>query len=137
MNVLDVFKTLLGKGIVEPVATYYTRKQELKQAKFEAQLKFEQAKGERAATLITQGLAADASWEMLFANQAASSWKDEYTLVVCSIPLVMAFIPGLDVYVTRGFAAFSATPLWYQVMVQTMFYATVGIRLWRRSQSDT
>jgi hypothetical protein len=137
MNPLDWIKAALGKGVVEPIATYFGRKQELKQAKFEAQLKFEQAKGERAATLITQGLAADASWEMLFANQAASSWKDEYTLVVCSIPLVMAFIPGLDVYVTRGFAAFSATPLWYQVMVQTMFYATVGIRLWRRSQSDT
>jgi hypothetical protein len=137
VNVLDVFKALLGKGFVEPVAVYFNRRQELKQAKFDAQLKFEQAKGDRAANLIAQGLAADASWEMLFANQAASSWKDEYSLIVVSIPLVMAFIPGLDVYVTRGFAAFGATPLWYQVMVQTMFYATVGIRLWRRSQSDT
>jgi uncharacterized RDD family membrane protein YckC len=41
------------------------------------------------------------------------------------------------VYVARGFASFSATPLWYQVMVQTMFYATVGIRMWRNTQYDT
>ena len=39
------------------------------------------------------------------AEQAATSWKDEYTLIVVSIPAIMAFIPGLDVYVKDGFLA--------------------------------
>jgi hypothetical protein len=137
MNVLDVFKALLGKGIVEPVAQYYTRRQELKQARFEAQLKAEQASGDRRAQLIRDGLAADANWEMEFARQASSSWKDEYTLVVVSVPAVMAFIPGCAQYVKDGFAALSDTPLWYQTALLSMFLATVGIRYWRRSQSDT
>jgi hypothetical protein len=137
MNVLDVMKALLGKGIVEPVANYWTRRQELKQAKFEAKLKFEQAKGDRQAELIKAGLAADANWEMEFARQAGESWKDEYTLLVVSIPAVMAFVPGLDVYVHNGFVALAQTPAWYQLMLITLFFATVGIRYWRRKQYDT
>jgi hypothetical protein len=91
----------------------------------------------RKLKLVEEGLHADMNWEMEFARQAATSWKDEYTLIVVSIPLVMAFVPGLTAYVKGGFEAFASTPLWYQAMVQVLFYATVGIRFWRRSQSDT
>jgi hypothetical protein len=141
MTPLDWIKALLGKGLVEPVADYYKRKQELKQAKFEAQLKFEQAKGDRQAQLIREGLAADANWEMEFARQAAASWKDEYTLLVVSIPAVLAFmrtkwLDGPQI-VADGFAALAATPTWYQILLCSMFGATVGIRWWRRTQSDT
>lgn len=141
MNPIDWVKALLGKGIVEPLADYYKRKQELKQAKFEAQLKFEQAKGDRQAQLIREGLAADANWEMEFARQAAASWKDEYTLIVVSIPAVLAFMRtkwfnGPQV-VADGFVALAATPTWYQILLCSMFGATVGIRWWRRTQSDT
>ena len=141
MNPLDWVKALLGKGIVEPVADYWKRRQELKQAKFESQLKFEQAKGDRQAQLIREGLAADANWEMEFAKQAATSWKDEYTLLVVSIPAVLAFVrtPWLDgpAIVAAGFASLGGTPMWYQILLGTMFGATVGVRWWRRKQSDT
>ncbi len=124
-------------GIFKPVGDYFNKRQEIKAAEHQAQLEIVKAQGERAAQNIRDGLAADAAWEMEFAKQANSSWKDEYTLLVVSIPLVMAFIPGLAVYVVAGFAAFAGTPMWYQIMVQTIFYATYGIRLWRRNQSDT
>lgn len=123
--------------LVKPIGDYFNRKQELKAQAHENDVKILAAQGERQAQLIKDGLAADASWEMEFAKQAATSWKDEYTLLVVSIPLVMAFVPGWDVYVAAGFKAFDTTPLWFQVMVQSMFYATVGMRLWRRQQSDT
>jgi hypothetical protein len=122
--------------VAEKVVVYFTRKGELAQARFEAQLKFEQAMGDRRAELIKAGLTADMNWEMEFAQQARTSWKDEYTLAVVSLPLVMAFV-GFAAQVDAGFKAFAGTPVWYQVMVQAMFYATVGIRFWRRSQSDT
>jgi hypothetical protein len=141
MNPLDWVKAALGKGIVEPLADYFKRKQELKQARFEAQLKAEQAAGDRRAQLIRDGLAADANWEMEFARQAASSWKDEYTLIVVSIPAILAFVKvgGFDgaALVAAGFAALGLTPMWYQILLGTMFGATVGVRWWRRSQSDT
>lgn len=124
-------------GIVKPIGDYFGRRQEIKAQEHANELKVLEARGERAAQLVRDGLAADMAWEQEFAKQASTSWKDEYTLIVVSIPLVMAFVPGLAEYVTAGFASFAATPLWYQVMVQTIFYATYGIRLWRRQQSDT
>ena len=127
----------LVSGLTGPVATYFTRRAELRAQAHTNELELLKAQGERQATLAAQGMTADANWEMEFARQAATSWKDEYTLIVVSIPLVMAFVPGLDVYVARGFAAFSQTPLWYQVMVQALFYATYGIRAFNKFRSDT
>lgn len=132
MGIMDIVT-----GLVKPVSDYFGRRQELKAAKHANELKALEAQGERAAQLIRDGLAADMAWEQEFAKQAATSWKDEYTLLVVSVPLVMAFIPGAAQYVSAGFASFASTPLWYQVMVQTIFYATYGIRLWRRQVSDT
>ncbi len=125
------------QGLTAPVATYFTRRAELKAQKYENEMKILIAQGERQAALAVQGMTADANWEMEFARQAATSWKDEYTLLVVSIPLVMAFIPGMDGYVAAGFASFAQTPLWYQVMVQALFYATYGIRAFNKFRSDT
>lgn len=124
-------------GIFKPIADYFNKRQEIKAVEHTAKLEIIKAEGDRRAQLIREGLAADMAWETEFAQQARSSWKDEYTLIVVSIPLIMAFIPGLSIYVAAGFVAFASTPMWYQIMVQTIFYATYGIRLWRRQQSDT
>jgi len=124
-------------GIFKPVADYFNKRQELKAAEHTNELKALEAQGDRRAQLIREGLAADMAWEMEFAQQARNSWKDEYVLLVLYIPLIMAFIPGMSIYVAAGFAAFAGTPMWYQIMVQTISYATYGIRLWRREQSDT
>jgi hypothetical protein len=95
----------------------------------------------RKIALASQGLTADMNWEQTFAEQAASSWKDEYTLLVVSIPAVLAFVrtPWLNgpAIVKDGFIALSDTPLWYQTVLISLFLATVGIRYWRRTQSDT
>lgn len=128
--------SILG-GIPEAIASYVNERQRIKAAAAQRRDEYEQALHQRKLDLIAQGLTADMNWEMEFARQAATSWKDEYTLLVVSVPLIMAFIPGLAQYVAAGFVAFAATPLWYQAMVQVLFYATVGIRFWRRAQSDT
>ncbi len=133
---MSVWAKVLG-GLAAPVVGYLETRAKLKQARFEAELKFEQAMGDRRAELARLGLTADMNWEQEFAQQARTSWKDEWTLAVVSVPLVLAFIPGMAPVVAAGFVSFAATPVWYQVMVQAMFYATVGIRFWRRSQYDT
>ena len=134
------YEKLLGAPF-EAIAVYFTRRAELKQARFEAQLKMEQARGERQAQLILAGLAADANWEMEFARQAQNSWKDEYTLGVVSLPAILAFVKtswlnGPKI-VSEGFASLSLTPWWFQTILGIMFCATVGVRWWRRTQYDT
>lgn len=124
-------------GLAAPVLNYLSERQKIKSAERMRAEELKEATAKRQVELISQGLAADANWEMTFAQQAASSWKDEYELAVISIPLFMSFIPGLDVYVGRGFDVLGKTPLWYQSLLVTIFLANYGIRSWRRSQSDT
>ena len=136
MNPLDWIGGLI-KVIPEQVGGYFRERQAQKSAENLRKMELEDAIQKRKIELISQGLTADMQWEAQMAQQAASSWKDEYTLIVVSIPAVMAFIPGLDVYVHNGFEALGKTPYWYQIMLVSIFFATYGIRYWRRSQYDT
>jgi len=129
--------TKILAGPVTMIGEIVKRRMEIKAEAVKAKIELERAMLDRRIELIKSGLTADMNWEMEFARQAESSWKDEYTLIVVSIPLIMAFIPGLAPVVAAGFTAFATTPLWYQAMVQVIFYATYGIRMWRRTQSDT
>lgn len=140
MAILDILGRALGAATA-PVVNYLTRRAELKAEDRQQERALKKALVERQIDLISQGLAADANWEMEFARQAQTSWKDEYTLLVVSVPAVLSFIrtPWLDgpEIVGQGFAALGTTPLWYQAIFGIMFCATVGVRWWRRSQSDT
>lgn len=135
MSALDWIGALLGKGIAEPVATYFTRKAELSAAKHKAKLEFETAKGERQARLIEQGLAADATWEIEQIKN--SGWKDEYVLIVLSIPMIGCFVPPLAPHILKGFEILETTPPWFRWLTIMIFAATYGIRLYRRQQYDT
>lgn len=132
MNLLSLLS-----GIPQALADIYKQRQEIKARQREREMEYKDALHKRQIDLVVQGLTADANWEMEFARQAATSWKDEYTLIVISIPAILCFIPGMDVYVRAGFSALNETPVWYQVTFLSLFLATVGIRYWRRTQSDT
>jgi len=140
MAILDILGRAVGAATA-PVVDYFKRRAELKAEDRKDERALKKALVERQIDLISQGLAADANWEMEFARQAQTSWKDEYTLLVVSVPAVLSFIrtPWLNgpEIVTQGFAALSATPIWYQLILGSLFLATVGVRYWRRTQSDT
>jgi hypothetical protein len=140
MSTVGIVAKVLG-GLAAPVVGYLERRGELKQARFEAQLKMEQALGDRQAQLIREGLAADANWEMEFARQAATSNKDEWILAIVSVPAILCFVKFGPVdgpaIVAAGMAALNATPWWFQAIMGSMFLHTIGVRWWRRRQYDT
>lgn len=129
MNILEL--------IFKPIADAYAARQERKAIEHTNNVELLKAQGERQAQLARDGLAADAAWEMEFAKQAATSWKDEFELLVISAPLVMCFVPGWDKYVFAGFEALSKCPQWFTWLVLTIYLANYGIRFWRKTQSDT
>lgn len=132
MNILSI----LG-GVPELIGKYVTRRMEIKAEDRQQERAIKKALVERQIELISQGLHADMQWELEMAKQAASSWKDEYTLIVVSIPAILCFVPGGASYVASGFEALDKTPTWYQITFISIFLATYGIRWWRRSQYDT
>lgn len=121
-------------GIISPITTYFTRRAELSAQSHANDLAIVKATGDRQAALISQGLSADASWEL--ESIRASGWARHFELIVVSVPLTLCFTPYANI-VKQGFAALSQTPEWFQWMTVTIFLANYGIRMWRRTQSDT
>lgn len=131
----------LLNGIPQAIATYITRRAELKAQDHANELELVKAQGQRQAALVSQGLTADAAWEQAFAEQARTSWKDEFELLVLSLPLFLCFVhtswlDGPEI-VKRGFDSISQTPAWFQFLVVSIYLANYGIRYWRKTQSDT
>ena len=126
----SIVGALLGK-VAPKVADYYMQKEALKHEviikKLEGKIAWEEAKTRRAEA--SEGR--DHEWEVLSIRN--SGYKDEWVLFLLSIPLVMSFIPKLQVYVVEGFEALAGTPDWYRFLVLTVFGAIYGLRLWRRT----
>ena len=124
-----VVGALLGK-VAPKVADYYQAKLELKHQlklkKMDGKLRIEEAKIQRAEAAEAR----DHEWEQ--AQIANSGWKDEWVLVLLSIPLVMSFVPMASPYVQDGFNVLATTPEWYRWLILLIFTAIYGIRVWRR-----
>ncbi len=125
----SIVGSLVGK-VAPKVAEYYIKKTELKATveleKLKGKIAWEQALTRRAS----ESEGRDHEWEIESIRN--SGWKDEWVLIMLSIPMVMSFIPGLVVYVNMGFAALAMTPEWYRWMILMIFGAIYGIRVWRR-----
>jgi hypothetical protein len=59
------------------------------------------------------------------------SWKDEYLLLLFSVPLVLSFFPVTVPWVQAGFAVLQTLPEWYQWSITGMVAATFGLRTWK------
>ena len=71
---------------------------------------------------------ADIDWDLEAIKGAQNSWKDEWLCVLFSIPMIMAFIPGLEGVVARGFEQLEMMPDWYQYSLGVIIAASFGIR---------
>jgi hypothetical protein len=125
----SIVGALLGK-VAPKVADYYMQKEQLKQ-----EVKLEVLRGKAAYELAKTKRASesegrDHEWEIESIRN--SGWKDELVLLVLSAPMVAVFVPGLEVYVARGFEHLATTPDWYRWLVVMIYGATFGIRIWRR-----
>ena len=116
----------LVSGIVSPVTTYLTSRQQISAQLQANKLKVLQATGDRQAALISQGMAETANWEMA-SLQAGQDFRG-FELGVLSIPAVLCFTPYAYV-VERGFHALSQTPPWFQTIFITVYLANYGIRV--------
>ena len=68
------------------------------------------------------------SWDALQATNSASSWKDEWFVILLSIPLIMAFIPSLVPYVQAGFEVLEEMPEYYKGFLAAAIAASFGLK---------
>lgn len=81
-----------------------------------------------AFELAKQGQQIEADWDTNAQQDMKTSWKDEFYVVLFSIPLVMAFIPDMQDIVLKGFETLNKTPDWYMLLVTGIVASVFGLR---------
>lgn len=105
--------TAVFSPLGEVVSTWLKGKQQVQEAKIQ-----------REVLALTN----EANWDNVQAEASKGSWKDEWLTLLISIPLIMAFIPGMEVYVQEGFKVLESCPDWYIYLVGVVFAASFGIK---------
>ena len=126
MGILTGLLGSLGGKVVDAVSARGERKHTEKVRALE----LDHAKHKIKLDSISRGQEIDNNWELEQIKN--SGWKDEFVLLLISIPMVLSFIPATATYVENGFKALALTPDWYQWLILSIFAAVYGIRVWRR-----
>ena len=85
---------------------------------------------EAKATIMKSAATSEADWEKIMAQGTQSSWKDEYLVLLFSIPLILAFLPfeWADDAVANGFAALEKMPDWYSYTLGVIVASSFAVR---------
>ena len=89
-----------------------------------------------AEKLAEKGIQIEADWDTNAQNDAKTSWKDEYLMMIFSFPLILAFIPNTQEAVLKGFETLEKTPEWYMMLVLGIVASVFGLR-WLVSSIST
>ena len=84
---------------------------------------------EAKATIMKSAATSEAEWEKLMAQGTMNSWKDEYLVIIFSIPLILSFCGewGRTV-VAEGFTALEQMPEWYQYTLGVIVASSFAVR---------
>lgn len=81
-----------------------------------------------AFELAKQGQQIEADWDTNAQQDMKTSWKDEFYVILFSVPLVMAFIPDMQDIVLKGFETLNKTPDWYMLLITGIVASVFGLR---------
>ena len=115
-------------ALISPIAslagTWLEGKVETKKA--ETASKVATAKAE--AIIMEKKATGEIDWDLEIAKSKANSWADEWLVILFSIPLILAFVPGMEEVVANGFAQLEAMQQWYQYSLGVIVAASFGVR---------
>ena len=115
---------MIFSGIVNAVGgiatAWMNNKVEETKAKGELKVAVEKRKTKMATGEI--------DWDQTMAEASKDSWKDEWLVILFSIPLILAFIPGMEGVVQNGFEQLNKMPEWYQYSLGVIVAASFGVR---------
>ena len=84
---------------------------------------------EAKATIMKSAATSEADWEKIMAQGTQNSWKDEYLVLLFSIPLILSFTGEWGrTAVADGFAALSNMPEWYQYTLGVIVASSFAVR---------
>tara|TARA_Y100000114_G_scaffold90668_1_gene84169 strand:- start:98 stop:487 length:390 start_codon:yes stop_codon:yes gene_type:complete len=120
---MEVLNLLIG-----PIANLAGTWLEGKVEKTKAETGAKVAKAKAEATIMERKATGELEWDLEMARGSQSSWKDEWLVILFSIPLILAFIPGMEEVVANGFQQLEQMPQWYQYSLGVIVAASFGVR---------
>ena len=116
-------------ALIGPIANIAGTSLEGRVEKTKAKVKADVAKAEAEAVVMQKKATGEIDWDLKMADASASSWKDEWLVILFSIPLILAFCGdwGRQI-VSEGFTALEAMPQYYQYTLGTIVAASFGTR---------
>ena len=111
-----------------PLASLATTWLEANVEKSKATTAAEVALKNAEAIVYEKKATAEIDWDLEAIKGSQNSWKDEWLVILFSIPMILAFIPGMEGVVERGFTQLEAMPEWYQYSLGVIIAASFGIR---------
>lgn len=115
---------LLIGPISELAGTWLNGKVEEKKAQSATRV----AQAQAEAIVMQKKATGEIDWDLEMAKGSQASWKDEWLTILFSIPLILAFIPGMEEVVQNGFAQLQTMPEWYQYSLGVIVAASFGVR---------
>ena len=80
------------------------------------------------ATIMEKKATGEIDWDLAAVKGSQNSWKDEWLVILFSVPLILAFIPGMEDVVRNGFEQLNKMPEWYQYTLGVIVAASFGVR---------
>ena len=115
-------------ALIGPIANLAGTWLEGKVEKTKAETGAKVARAKAEATIMEKKATGELEWDLEMARGSQSSWKDEWLVILFSVPLILAFIPGMEGVVSNGFAQLEAMPQWYQYSLWIIVAASFGVR---------
>ena len=114
--------------LVGPIANLAGTWLEGKVEKTKAETGAKVAKARAEAVIMEKKATGEIDWDITMAEGSKHSWKDEWLTILFSIPLILAFIPGMEEVVANGFQQLEQMPEWYQYSLGVIVAASFGVR---------
>ena len=118
----------LGSAIVSGISGYFKDKNEIKKVQVEADKLLIMAKAEAEANKMKRESEQDYDLDKLSMIAMDKSWKDEFLLILFSIPIAMCFFPEYRQYVEDGFKTLNIIPEWFMYIYVAMIVVIYGLR---------
>jgi hypothetical protein len=115
-------------ALIGPIANIAGSWMDGKVEQTKANAKTKVAKAVAEAAIMEKKATGEIDWDIEMARSSASSWKDEWLVILFSIPLILAFIPGMEDVVRNGFEQLNQMPQWYQYSLGVIVAASFGVR---------
>lgn len=114
---------------------YLTEKEKRKILELERKITLENMKHELKLKRIQleeeclkDGKVLPENFDKLAVEQMQKSWKDEFIMLILFFPIIISFLPEIQLAAAEGFKIMSIVPNWYMNLLIAIVVVTYGLR---------